>query len=67
MESGPEPLEDRAYFSISPTDDGYVRIEQSVGDPPFYTPDQARSIAEDLLTAATEAEDIDKDGRDGGN
>lgn len=51
-----EPLEDRAYFSIAVTDDGYVRIEQSVGDPPFYTPTEAREIAEDLLEAAEEAD-----------
>ena len=57
MDSGPEPLEDRAYFSIAATDDGYVRIEQGVGDPPFYTPEQARSIADDLLAAAAEAEE----------
>jgi hypothetical protein len=53
--SGPvEPLEDRAYFEID-TEDGYVRIEQSVGDPPLYTPDEAEELAEDLIDAANEA------------
>ncbi|MFB6173384.1 MAG: DUF6324 family protein [Halobacteriales archaeon] len=50
-----EPLEDRAYFQISATDEGYVRIEQSVGDPPVYTPQEARDIAEDIRAAADEA------------
>ena len=52
-----EPLEDRAYFSIEPVEDGYVRIEQSVGDPPYYTPAEVRQLAEDLTTAAEAAED----------
>lgn len=51
-----QPLEDRAYFSISATDDGYVRIEQSTGDPPFYTPEEARDLAADLRDAAATAE-----------
>ena len=50
-----EPLEDRAYFSIDVTDDGYVRIEQSVGDPPIYTPSEARELAADIEAAAAEA------------
>mgnify|MGYP006310065435 CR=1 FL=1 len=53
--SGPvEPLEDRAYFEID-IEDGYVRIEQSVGDPPLYTPDEAEELATDLIEAANEA------------
>ena len=53
--TGPvEPLQDRAYFEID-IEDGYVRIEQSVGDPPLYTPDEAEELAEDLLEAAAEA------------
>ena len=52
-----QPLEDRAYFSIAATDDGYVRIEQSTGDPPFYTPAEARELAADLRAAADSAED----------
>ena len=50
-----EPLEDRAYFSIATTEEGYVRIEQSVGDPPFYTPEEARELAADLEAAADDA------------
>ena len=50
-----KPLEDRAYFSITPTEDGYVRIEQSVGDPPIYTPTEARNLAADILEAAAKA------------
>lgn len=50
-----EPLEDRAYFSIDITEDGYVRIEQSVGDPPIYTPAEARDIAKDIAAAADRA------------
>lgn len=52
-----EPLEDRAYFTIDTTDDGYVRIEQSVGDPPFYTPREARELAADIRAAAEVLED----------
>lgn len=57
MGSNPvEPLEDRAYFSISTTEEGYVRIEQSMGDPPIYTPAEVRSLADDLVAAADEAD-----------
>jgi hypothetical protein len=51
-----EPLEDRAYITIDVTDDGYLRIEQSVGDQPMYTPEEARELAEDLVAAADRAE-----------
>jgi hypothetical protein len=51
-----EPLEDRAYITIDVTDDGYLRIEQSVGDQPMYTPGEARELAEDLVAAAARAE-----------
>ena len=49
------PLEHTAYFDID-TDDGYVRIEQSVGNRPLYTPEEARDIAEDILAAADDAQ-----------
>ena len=49
------PLENTAYFAIE-TDDGYVRIKQSVGNQMLYTPDEARDIAESILDAADEAE-----------
>ena len=52
----PTPLEDRAYFTIDVTEDGYLRIDQSVGDPPLYTPAEAREIAEDVIAAADRAE-----------
>lgn len=51
-----EPLEDRAYITIDVTEDGYLRIEQSVGDPPMYTPSEARELAEDILAAADRAQ-----------
>jgi hypothetical protein len=51
-----EPLEDRAYITIDVTEDGYLRIEQSVGDPPMYTPEEARELAEDIATAADQAQ-----------
>lgn len=55
--TGPvEPLEDRAYFEID-IEDGYVRIEQSVGDPPLYTPDEAEELAADITEAAASARD----------
>jgi hypothetical protein len=44
------PLEHTAFFDIDTTD-GYVRIEQSLGDQTLYTPDQARDIAESILEA----------------
>ncbi|PSP86598.1 hypothetical protein BRC83_00025 [Halobacteriales archaeon QS_1_68_17] len=49
------PLEHPAYFSID-TVEGYVRIDQSTGNKPLYTPDEARDIAETILAAADEAE-----------
>lgn len=55
--TGPvEPLENRAYFEID-VEDGYVRFEQSVGDPPLYTPEEADQLADDLVAAAAEARD----------
>ncbi|ACV48336.1 MULTISPECIES: hypothetical protein [Halomicrobium] len=48
------PLENTAFFSIE-TDDGYVRIEQSLGNQVLYTPEEARDIAESILAAADEA------------
>jgi hypothetical protein len=57
MEDVP-PLEDTAAFSIS-TEDGYVRIEQSVGDQPLYTPAEARDLAADIRRAAETAESGD--------
>lgn len=50
------PLERTALFDIEDKD-GYVRIEQSVGDPVHYTPEEARDIAEDILAAVRRAED----------
>jgi hypothetical protein len=48
------PLEHRAFFDID-TSDGYVRIEQSMGNQPLYTPEEARDIAEEILEAADRA------------
>jgi len=48
------PLENTAFFSIE-TDDGYVRIEQSLGNQVLYTPEEARDIAESILEAAEQA------------
>lgn len=48
------PLENTAYFAIE-TDDGYVRVEQSVGDRTLYTPDEARDVAAAIREAADEA------------
>lgn len=58
------PLERTALFAIE-DEEGYVRIEQSVGDPVHYTPDEARGIAEDILAAVRRAED-DTVGHEGG-
>jgi hypothetical protein len=49
------PLERTALFDIH-DEDGYVHIEQSVGDPVHYTPEEARDIAEDILAAVERAE-----------
>jgi hypothetical protein len=49
------PLERRAFFDID-TREGYVRIDQSVGDPTLYTPEEARDIAESILDAVGETE-----------
>lgn len=48
------PLENTAFFSIE-TDDGYVRIEQHLGNQVLYTPGEARDIAESILDAVDEA------------
>lgn len=47
------PLENTAFFSIE-TDDGYVRIEQSLGNQVLYTPEEAEDIAQAILDAAEE-------------
>lgn len=49
------PLERTALFTID-TEDGYVRIEQTVGDPVLYTPQEARDIATDILAAVEDSE-----------
>jgi len=49
------PLENTAFFAIE-TDDGYVRIDQSVGNQVLYTPSEARDIAESILESAEGAE-----------
>lgn len=48
------PLENTAFFAIE-TDDGYVRIDQSVGNQVLYTPSEARDIAESILENAEKA------------
>lgn len=48
------PLEHTAFFDIDTTD-GYVRIEQSLGDQTLYTPDEAEDIAEAILDAVEDA------------
>lgn len=53
-----EPLEQRAYFSVTVMDDGYVKIEQDVGNPPIYTPAETREIAAEFVAAAEEAEAV---------
>lgn len=50
------PLENTAFFSIE-DDDGYVRIEQSLGNQVLYTPDEARDVAEAILDAVDDAVD----------
>lgn len=50
------PLERTALFAIEEEEEGYVRIEQSVGDHVHYTPEEARDIAADILAAARRAE-----------
>lgn len=63
------PLENTAYFAIE-SDEGYVRIEQSVGNQVLYTPGEARDVAEAILRAADEATDepgsIESDGEAAG-
>jgi hypothetical protein len=48
------PLEHTAFFDIE-TDDGYVRIDQSVGNQVLYTPAEARDIADSIREAAEDA------------
>jgi len=48
------PLEHTAFFDID-TSEGYVRIEQSLGDQTLYTPGEARDIAESILDAVEDA------------
>lgn len=49
------PLDRQAHIAVD-VSDGYVRIEQSVGDPPLYTPGEAREIAAEIVEAADRAE-----------
>lgn len=48
------PLENTAFFAID-RDDGYVRIEQSLGNQVLYTPQEARDLARAIEAAADEA------------
>lgn len=48
------PLENTAFFAID-RDDGYVRIEQSLGNQVLYTPQEARDVARAIVAAADEA------------
>lgn len=48
------PLENTAFFAID-RDDGYVRIEQSLGNQVLYTPEEARDLARAIESAADEA------------
>ncbi|MFB6183007.1 MAG: hypothetical protein ABEI96_00490 [Haloarculaceae archaeon] len=50
------PLEHTAFFDIDEAD-GYVRIEQSLGDQTLYTPAEAEDIAEAILDAVDSARD----------
>lgn len=49
------PIEHRAAVFVEQTG-GYVDIEQEFGDHTKYTPEEARSIAEEILAAADQAE-----------
>ncbi|MFB6075319.1 MAG: hypothetical protein ABEJ89_09930 [Haloarculaceae archaeon] len=49
------PLEHTAFFSIDVDEDGYVRIEQSLGNRVLYTPEEAEDIAAAIRTAAEDA------------
>lgn len=49
-------LNNSAHFTIA-TSQGYVQIEQSHGGQVYYTPEEAREIASDILEAAQEAPD----------
>jgi len=49
------PLENTAFFDIE-ADEGYVRIEQSLGNQVLYTPSEARDIAEAILAAVDDAD-----------
>ncbi|MDG5776342.1 hypothetical protein VB773_08900 [Haloarculaceae archaeon H-GB2-1] len=50
------PLEHTAFFDIDVVE-GYVRIEQSLGDQTLYTPDEAEDIAEAILDAVEQTDD----------
>lgn len=52
----PSPIEGSAYFSIDDAD-GYVKIDQSIGEHSLYTPEEARDIAEAIVAAADAAAD----------
>jgi hypothetical protein len=59
-QSGPRvskvpPLEHTAFFDIDSVE-GYVRIEQSLGDQTLYTPEEAEDIAHAILDAVEETE-----------
>jgi len=49
------PLDNTAFFDID-TREGYVRVDQSLGNRTLYTPEEARDIAESIIEAAEDAE-----------
>lgn len=53
--SGVQPLERTAPVYVEATE-GYVDIRQPKGDPTLYTPEEARDIARDIITAADASE-----------
>ena len=46
------PFTNAAVISVEGTEEGYVRIEQSLGNQLRYTPEEAEAIAREILEAA---------------
>ena len=51
------PLTNAAVITVEDTEEGYVRIEQSLGNQLRYTPDEAEAIAHEILEAARDVDE----------
>ncbi|MFC6862918.1 hypothetical protein ACFQGE_05515 [Halomicroarcula sp. GCM10025817] len=51
------PFTNAAVITAEDTEEGYVRIEQSLGNQLRYTPAEAEAIAQEILETARDADE----------